>query len=244
MAKVALFPNFIKSTTQKIGREVLDYLTSHSAQVFVEDEHAEEVGALPLSSIDPKEIDFRITLGGDGTILRVIHRHPQIEAPILGINLGSLGFLADIPIPDIYTSLQSLLDGKFYVQERLMMEAVTAKDEHCFALNEIVIHRAKNPCLVDLAIHVDGVYLNTFSADGIIISTPTGSTAYSRFDSLFTSCWRADFNSRTRSIIAHPNLPSHHIKPADRFHAEPKNSNPVYQRSRPRRNLLRRDIEL
>lgn len=177
--KIAIFPNTQKAQSKAIAEGIRKYLTNHGTSVYTEDEEAEKIGAEPLSSVDPETIDFVITLGGDGTILRSIHKHPEINAPILAINLGGLGFMADIPVKDVYPSLDSLLSGKFTIQNRLMMEGSTSKNENCVALNEIVIHRARNPCLVDLAIHVDGNYLNTFSADGIIISTPSGSTAYS-----------------------------------------------------------------
>jgi NAD+ kinase len=87
--------------------------------------------------------------------------------------------MADIPVNEIIASLKNLLEGNFGVQSRLVIEGKTKKNESNFAVNEIVIHRANNPCLVDLAIYVDGRYLNTFSADGVIISTASGSTAYS-----------------------------------------------------------------
>ncbi len=108
-----------------------------------------------------------------------MHRHSDLDVPILGINLGSLGFLADVPLTDIYPSLQDLLDGKYHIQNRIMMQGETVDGKSHFAINEIAVHRAQNPSLVDLSVHVDGLYLNTFSADGIIISTPSGSTAYS-----------------------------------------------------------------
>jgi NAD+ kinase len=87
--------------------------------------------------------------------------------------------MADIPINDIYSTLQDLLNGNYQISERLMMIGQMASGETCFGVNELVVHRAQNPCLVDLALYVDGIYLNTFSADGIIIATPSGSTAYS-----------------------------------------------------------------
>lgn len=120
-----------------------------------------------------------ISLGGDGTILRHIHRHPNILAPIIGINQGSLGFLADIPLDDIYPSLLDVLNGNYHIQDRLMMEGESSNAQKCMAVNDIVIHRAKNPSLIELALYVDGDYLNTFTADGIIFATPCGSTAYS-----------------------------------------------------------------
>lgn len=176
---VALFPNMTKPLSKEIAKAICIFLTDKGVKILAEDEEAAKIGASPLSETDPTAIDFIITLGGDGTILRTIHRHPEIEAPILAINVGSLGFMADIPIKDIYTSLNSLLDGNYTVQSRIVMEGKTEKGENSFAVNEIVVHRARNPCLIELAIHVDGMYLNTFSADGIIISTPSGSTAYS-----------------------------------------------------------------
>lgn len=176
---IALIPNTLKSQARTITMGIQEFLGQRGVQVVIEDNEAKELGATPLSSVDPKKIDFTISLGGDGTILRLVHRHPELQAPILGINLGGLGFMADIPLNDIYSSLQDLLNGKYRLSKRIVIEGHTAQGEDCFAVNELVIHRAQNPCLIDLSIHVDGIYFNTFSADGIIISTPSGSTAYS-----------------------------------------------------------------
>lgn len=118
-------------------------------------------------------------MGGDGTILRLAHKYRHLDAAILGVNVGHLGFLADVPISDIYPSLQDLISGAYRIEERVMIQGESLAGEQCFAVNDIVVHRAKNPSLVEIAIHVDGLYLNTFEADGIIIATPSGSTAYS-----------------------------------------------------------------
>jgi NAD+ kinase len=176
---IALFPNAKKVQSKSIAVGIREFLVHRGVTVVVEDSEAASYSATPLSEIDPEKVDFRISLGGDGTILRLVHSHPKLLSPLIGINLGGLGFMADIPVNDIYSSLQELLDGRYHISERLMMNGQTANGQTCFAVNEIVIHRAQNPCLVDLAIYVDGNYLNTFSADGIIISTPSGSTAYS-----------------------------------------------------------------
>lgn len=176
---IVLFPNTIKKNSTSIAKGIREFLTTRDIIVVAEDDEAEKIGAKRLSEVNPKDVDFIISLGGDGTILRHIHRHPLLDAPLLGINLGSLGFMADIQVQNIYPSLQNLLDGKFQIQNRIMMEGETNKQEKCSAVNEIVIHRASNPGLIDLAIYVDDLYLNTFSADGIIIATPSGSTAYS-----------------------------------------------------------------
>jgi len=176
---IALFPNELKQHSLEIATEVCQYLKEKGIEVVAEKGLASMIGAQILTDEIMDRIDFRISLGGDGTILRLVHRHPQLNAPLLGINLGSLGFLADIPQDDILSSLDDLINGRYHIQERMMMDGYTSQGNTCFAVNEVVVHRAQNPCLVDLAIYVDGRYVNTFSADGIILSTPSGSTAYS-----------------------------------------------------------------
>lgn len=176
---IALFPNSKKRNSKHVATTIRDYLVNHGVTVIVEDKDAKALGADPLSSVDPDSIDFLISLGGDGTILGVIHDYPHIDKPILGINLGSLGFMADVPVSEVYPSLQDLLNGAFEIKERIMMEGVATRQNPLLAVNEFSIHRASNPSLIELAIHVDGVYLNTFAADGMIIATPSGSTAYS-----------------------------------------------------------------
>jgi NAD+ kinase len=175
---IALFSNSSKKQAKNLSMGIYEFLTNQAITVVVDSPDELIPGAAPLSSVAPESINFAISMGGDGTILQLVHKHSAITAPIFGINLGSLGFLADTPISDIYPSLQDLINGAYRIQERLAINGETASMAH-FAVNDIVVHRAKNPCLIDLAIHVDGNYLNTFSADGVIIATPSGSTAYS-----------------------------------------------------------------
>jgi NAD+ kinase len=162
-----------------IALEICDFLHKKGAVVVAEKEKANALRIPALETVRPDQIDFLISLGGDGTILRIIHAHPELTAPVIGINLGSLGFMADVPIHDTYKALQAILNGHFYIHERIVVDGIHFPSEPSFAVNEIVIHRATNPCLIDLSIEIEGVYLNTFSADGLIISTPNGSTAYS-----------------------------------------------------------------
>jgi NAD+ kinase len=176
---ILLHRNELKEHSSSLAIGIVEYLKNNNANPIAHDDDAEKIGAIPLSTIDPAKIDFIVTLGGDGTILRALHYHSAIDAPILGINLGNLGFMTESPASDVYPSLHYLLKGDYVIENRLAMEGETIHHEKCFAVNEIVFHRAKNPALVELAIHVDDIYLNTFLADGIIFSTPTGSTAYS-----------------------------------------------------------------
>lgn len=176
---IALFANTQKREAKNLALGICEFLSAQGIHVVAEDEVAAELGAHPLSSVDVKEIQFLISMGGDGTILRLVHKYEHLNAAILGINLGHLGFMADVPISDIYPSLQELISGSYRVEDRVILKGESVHGDHCFAVNDIVIHRGKNPSLVELAIHVNGLYLNTFEADGIIIATPNGSTAYS-----------------------------------------------------------------
>jgi len=176
---IAIFANTSKKQSKNLAIGIQEFLSNHGVTVVAEDEEAPQIGATPLSEIDPEKINFMISMGGDGTILRLVHKYAHLNAAILGINLGHLGFMADVPISDIYPSLQDLINGAYKVHERVAIQGETLHGDRCYAVNDIVIHRARNPSLVELAIHIDGIYLNTFEADGIIIATPNGSTAYS-----------------------------------------------------------------
>lgn len=175
---IALFPNENKKQSFELAVHIREFFNDQGIAVAAEDEKAAKIGAYPLSTVDPKEIQFLIAMGGDGTILRLSHRFSHLDAPILGINLGHLGYMADIPVSDIYPSLSDLLNGAYTIDKRLVLEASNGS-KTLRSVNDIVIHRAANHSLVELSIHVNGVYVNTFVADGIIIATPNGSTAYS-----------------------------------------------------------------
>jgi NAD+ kinase len=174
----AVFYNPAKEEALAIITSICKFLSENHIKIFTE-EPIPKIETTLLSNISPSKIDFSLCLGGDGSILRMVHRHPDMNAPILGINMGSLGFLADTPLNELFETLSLFLEGKYTIENRMMLDGITRKNETCFAVNEIVVHRAQNPSLVDLAIFVDGKYLNTFSADGVIFSTATGSTAYS-----------------------------------------------------------------
>lgn len=219
---IALFPHEKKQHSFELAIQIREFLERKKIQVAAEDEKAASIGAIPLSSIDPKEIRFLISMGGDGTLLRISHQFSHLDAPILGVNLGHLGFMADVPIDDLFASLTDLLEGAYTLEKRVALEAkhlfkelpsegrnssvqerggsfaphlsngsldpalkhrdsskLPVQQKTLRAVNDIVLHRAQNYSLIELAIQVDGIYINTFVADGIIIATPTGSTAYS-----------------------------------------------------------------
>ncbi len=175
---IAIVVNYTKPQAKELAREVAQFLQQRNVTVVgPESEHVD--GISPISEVAHNEIDFIISLGGDGSILGLIHKYPHIHAPILGVNFGTLGFLADITPANLYRSLELVLLGNYEVQERMMLEGVKADGTTCLAVNEMVIHRGPNYNLVDVGLTVDGKYFNTFSADGVIVATPSGSTAYS-----------------------------------------------------------------
>ena len=144
-------------------------------------------GVLPGScEFIPEEIDILITLGGDGTLLRGARLVAREGKPILGVNLGYLGFLTSIAPQELESGLQRLLTGDYWVDERFTLEAqVVSKDGHAgpsyMALNDAVLHKGGVARVIRLAMFIgkDREEVGSYSADGIIIATPTGSTAYS-----------------------------------------------------------------
>lgn len=176
---IALFPHAKKNQAKNLAIGIREFLQAQNVTVVAEDEDAAAIGAMPLSQVALSDIQFMISLGGDGSILQLVHKYRESNAPILGINLGHLGFMADVPVSDIYPSLQDLINGSYAVEERLALQGETLQGLGSFAVNDFVVHRNKNPSLIELAIHIDGLYVNTFEADGLIIATPNGSTAYS-----------------------------------------------------------------
>jgi len=177
---IALFVNEGKPCAKSLAVGVIEFLEHQQIQV-VSGSPTIDLPHLPLLSvIDPQTISYIISLGGDGTILQLMHKHPELlDIPVLGINLGHLGFMADVPLSDLYPSLQALISRDYTVDERIILSAETPNKKMSFALNEVVLHRNTNPHLIEIAIHVEETYVNTFEADGIIIATPNGSTAYS-----------------------------------------------------------------
>ncbi len=175
--QVVLFAHSENTEAITIGKSVCRILAKHGVRVFADPELAKQLLLPPYSpAISP---DLLLSLGGDGTLLRCIHHYPHLCSPIAGVNLGHLGFMADIPVASLEASLIQIIEKRYWVQEQLIMQGRFPDGSTCFAINDLVIHRGRNPSLIDLEIHVDGRYLNTFSADGLILSTPCGSTAYS-----------------------------------------------------------------
>ena len=130
----------------------------------------------------PGEIDCVIVLGGDGTLLQAAADLGNREIPFLGINLGTLGFLAEVNVSDIEEALDKLITGNYQVEERMMLHGTCKTDgrsiDEARALNDIVITRKGSLQIINFNIYVNGKFLHRYHADGMIIATPTGSTGY------------------------------------------------------------------
>ena len=129
-----------------------------------------------------EESDFLVSLGGDGTLLSLVRRSYGYHKPVVGINAGNLGFLADITIEDVDNFLEQLFVGEYRIDNRMMIEGCIltkeGKKQPFFALNDVVITREAISKMVKINASIDGEWFNTYRGDGLIISTPTGSTAY------------------------------------------------------------------
>ena len=125
----------------------------------------------------PKDIDCALVIGGDGTLIGVA-RLLEKEVPILGINMGTLGYLTEVEVDRIEESLDQILSGHYMIEDRMMLDGVFEDGTENVALNDIVLSRKGNLRIIHFNVYVNGTLLNSYEADGIVISTPTGSTAY------------------------------------------------------------------
>lgn len=131
----------------------------------------------------PEVTQMIVVLGGDGTLLSVARLIKGRDVPILGVNLGSMGFLSEVTIEEMFPVLEQILDGNCRIDRRMMLKAQILRQGTCIReqslLNDVVINKSALARILTLEVRVDGNYLTTFQADGLILSTPTGSTAYS-----------------------------------------------------------------
>ncbi len=166
---------------EKILTELIHYFEAKKIQCLLEDVAAMKIqrkNSVPREKI-PQQVDLLIVLGGDGTLLSVAHIAAQEDTPVLGVNLGRLGFLTEVPLDEMYLTIESFLEGnRDIISHRQMLEA-EAKGGIFYCLNDVVINKGALARMIQCAIWIDGKEVATSKADGFIISTPTGSTAYS-----------------------------------------------------------------
>lgn len=189
--KIALFGQQIQDNTLSSVTTLLKCFQLHDAEVFVEFEFAEMLQSsnsnLKFNGVF-KELDtgynLLVSIGGDGTILRAVTRIKNLEIPIVGINTGRLGFLATVQTNEIESAFNDILKGHYTISSRALVSVATNPPtaelgEINFALNEVAVSRKNTTSMIAIETQLSSEYLTAYWADGLIISTPTGSTGYS-----------------------------------------------------------------
>lgn len=179
-----IITNKPKDMQLKVTGEIVSYLESHGKKctVCVQDRSRKADTQKECVADIPTDVDCILVLGGDGTLLQAAVDTMDMDIPLLGINLGTLGFMAEVEKTNIEHALKALIDGNYDVEERMMLDGqlyhgdVMIREFH--ALNDVVLTRSGSLRIVSYDIYVNGQFLNSYQADGVIISTPTGSTGY------------------------------------------------------------------
>ena len=186
MKRVGLIAKPHAPGLSKLLHRLLPWLVQRHIEIFLDTDTAAAVGetsSYPRDAI-PALVDFIMVLGGDGTLLSVARLLEECDVPILGINLGSLGFLTEITTTELFVQLEKILQGHYVIQERIRLKTCIHRHsgEHLpqpVVLNDVVINKGALARIINLETSVDELHLTTYRADGLIVSTPTGSTAYS-----------------------------------------------------------------
>ena len=214
--KIALFGQYYQNSTAEIVEKVVRFLESNSITIAFEADfflilkekkivlkHYETFSSYNDLDTGCKAL---VSIGGDGTILKAATFVRDKNIPIIGINAGRLGFLATIQLDNIETLLQKLLNNDYSISKRTLLSIETTPkhenfNEINFALNEVTVARKDTTSMITIVTYLDGEYLNSYWADGLIVSTPTGSTGYS------LSCGGPVLTPNTESLVITPMAP-------------------------------------
>ncbi len=185
-AAIGVVLNEEKPQAIKTGQELYHWLSRRDIEIYFVHETAELVG-YPECGLGEKDliqaVDFLVSLGGDGTLLYAARIAGASEKPILGVNLGNFGFLVAVEPKNIYHSLEKVLAGDYICDKRMVIKSTVYRNgeptDVAYGLNDVVITKGGFSRMIRLATYVAGEYVNNFPADGIIVSSPTGSTGYS-----------------------------------------------------------------
>jgi NAD+ kinase len=192
--KVAVFGRFYNKTTSTSVETLFNYLTKKDVDAYIETEfynlikdethNIKDFESFKTFDALNTSFDLLVSVGGDGTILRAITFVKDIDIPIIGINTGRLGFLATIQVDVIEQAIQNIIDGHYKISERSLLSIETIPENEDikslnFALNEITVSRKNTTSMITVETFLNGEYLTSYWSDGLIVSTPTGSTGYS-----------------------------------------------------------------
>jgi NAD+ kinase len=183
---VAIFSKPDKTELATIVPALLKWFREHGYRVIVDREtapHAAGIEALPREEMATRPLNFVVVLGGDGTLLSAARAVAKAGIPVLGVNLGSLGFLTEVPLENLYPTLQGIDEGRCDVEARSMVHSEVIRKgamvSRFDALNDIVVGKGTISRLNHCDVSIDGLFVSSYQADSLIVSTPTGSTAYS-----------------------------------------------------------------
>jgi NAD+ kinase len=214
--KVAVFGRFYNKTTSSSVITLFNYLLKKDIEAYIETEFSNLIksesqnqkaySSFKTFDVLDKSFDLLVSVGGDGTILRAITFVKDFDIPIIGINTGRLGFLATIQVDEIENAIQNIIDGKYRISERSLLSVETLPKNDTitslnFALNEIAVSRKNTTSMITVETYLDGEYLTSYWSDGLIVSTPTGSTGYS------LSCGGPVITPGTNSFVLTPIAP-------------------------------------
>ncbi|MCF8197173.1 MAG: NAD kinase [Sulfuritalea sp.] len=178
-----------KYQSREIAESLLElaaFLKEDGVEVLLEEATAEAVGSNGYAVTNYEMIgaraDLAVILGGDGTMLNAARRLAEFDVPLVGINQGRLGFMTDIALDSMIESISALLEGRFFREKRFLLDVEVLRDDESvfqtMALNDVVVNKGEIGRMIELEVKVDGELIHVLRADGLIVSTPTGSTAY------------------------------------------------------------------
>jgi NAD+ kinase len=174
-----------KPELEGILRELMQWLEARGYKYVLDSESAayfENLTGIARPELPKQQPNVVIVLGGDGTLLAAARVFARTNTPILSVNLGSLGFLTEVPLSDLYETLQAWCDGTAEIEPRSMMHAELRREGNVFqeweALNDVVVAKGTIARMADFRVEIDQQFVASFRADGVLVSTPTGSTAY------------------------------------------------------------------
>lgn len=184
--KIGIIPNMDKDNKLTLTENITKWLLDANNEVLLNYGIASRIGK-PEIGFKNEEIfsiaDLIIVLGGDGTLLNIARQSASYDVPLFGINLGHLGFLTEVEAEDMYSALEKIISKEYKIEKRMMLEATVEKDgiqlEKSIALNDVGITKGPFSRIISLGIYINNSFVDLYSADGVVISSPTGSTAYS-----------------------------------------------------------------
>lgn len=183
MKKIGIISKLNRPEPLDILRELIPWLKQRGHEVYIDTETATslQIDGINRSQI-PSIADLVIVLGGDGTMISVARLVAEKGIPILGVNIGGLGFLTAIQKEELYNVLEKVLSNQCSIEERIMLKACVHRHSECIAeyivMNDVVVNKGALARIIDIETYINHIYVATFKADGLIVSTPTGSTAY------------------------------------------------------------------